>query len=67
VRQSKIPNQTIETILKIRLDNPTYGKEKIKRILERDYNLDNISSSFIGRILRKLDEIGLIHLKGSIN
>jgi hypothetical protein len=48
--------------LKIRLDNPTYGKEKIKRILKRDYSINDISSSSIARILIKLDQMGLTHL-----
>ena len=75
-RKSKILNnkEIIDKILKIRLDNPTYGKSKIKAILDREYkninNIDNnisnnISESTIGRILKELSNKSLITLKGS--
>jgi transposase len=64
LRQSKIPEATIKEILKIRLENPTYGEKKIKKILERD-NAIVLGKNTIGRMLRKLNQIGLIHLKGS--
>jgi transposase InsO family protein len=69
LRQSKISLEYKETILKVRLENPTYSKDKIKRILERDYNNNNniidISSSSIGRVLKQLHQEELITLKGS--
>jgi IS30 family transposase len=40
-------------ILKIRKENPTYGKAKIAVILKRDFK-SNISESSVGRILKKL-------------
>jgi len=52
-RKSKIPQSTIDLILKLRLANPTYGKFKIAIILRRDYQL-TISESSVGRILSKL-------------
>jgi transposase len=64
VRQSKISEETIKEILGIRLDNPTYGERKITKILERDNHLI-ISKNTVGRILKKLNQMGLIHLKGS--
>jgi transposase len=63
-RQSLITQETKQLILKIRLDNPTYGKDKLKKILERDYNL-TLSTSSITRILTQLNERKLIGLKGS--
>jgi transposase InsO family protein len=53
VRQSKIPKETIDLILKIRLGNMTYGKSKLKIILERDYSI-RLSSTTINKILNKL-------------
>jgi transposase len=40
-------------VLKIRLINPFYGKNKIKEILSRDYGI-NMSRSRVGRIISKL-------------
>ena len=40
-------------VLKIRRKEPVWGKAKIKRILERDYQV-SISESSVGRILSKL-------------
>jgi transposase len=64
IRQSKIPEEIIKEILRIRLENTTYGEKKITKILERDNNI-TIGKNTVGRILKKLDQIGLIHLKGS--
>lgn len=50
VRQSKISRHTRELILKLREDNPTYGKIKIRRLLERDHGVI-LSESSVGRIL----------------
>ena len=52
-RQSKIPESTIQTVLSIRQENPTYGKAKIAVILRRDHNI-KLSESSVGRILKKL-------------
>lgn len=48
-----------QLVLKIRRENPTYGKEKIAIILKRDHG-KTISQSTIGRILRFLTHKGLI-------
>jgi hypothetical protein len=57
-RQSKIPKETIDLILNIRLESITYGKEKIAIILYRDYNIkkEDVSIGSIGRIINKLKE-----------
>jgi IS30 family transposase len=51
-RKSKIPLETKELILKIRLENMTYGKTKIKVILERDYDI-TLGSGSINKILNE--------------
>ena len=48
-----------QLVLKIRRDNPTYGKEKIAVILRRDY-AKVISASTVGRILSFLKSKGLV-------
>ena len=59
-RKSKILNnkEIIDKILKIRLDNPTYGKSKIKAILDREYkninNIDNNNSNNIDNNINRL-------------
>lgn len=58
-RQSKIPQTTLELILKLRLENTSYGKYKIAIILKRDYKL-TISESSVGRCLAKLLLLGKI-------
>jgi len=46
-----VRNQQVEQkICQIRRKYPHFGKEKIKRILERDYGI-NISVSSVGQIL----------------
>lgn len=52
-RTSKIPKANIDLILKLRLDNPTYGKAKIAIILARDHKII-LSESSVGRILSQL-------------
>ena len=52
-RKSKIPQSAIDLILRIRLDNPTYGKAKITVILKRDHNII-LSESSVGRCIAKL-------------
>lgn len=48
-----------DLILKIRKENPTYGKQKIEVILKRDHACF-LSQSTVGRILNHLKEKGLI-------
>jgi putative transposase len=48
-----------QLVLKIRRENPTYGKEKIAIILKRDPR-QTISESTVGRILNHLKEKGLV-------
>jgi len=48
-----------QRVLQIRRNNPTYGKFKIKVILQRDYGLE-ISESTVGRILKHLMDKHLI-------
>jgi transposase InsO family protein len=54
VRVSGFTKDIHELILKIRRENPTYGKAKIAVILRRDHSV-NISESSVGRILKKLN------------
>jgi len=48
-----------QLVLYIRRENPTYGKEKIAIILQRDHD-QTISQSTVGRILKSLKAKGLI-------
>lgn len=48
-----------QLVLKVRRENPSYGKEKIARILSRDYR-KTFSVSTIGRILKALSQKGLV-------
>jgi len=48
-----------QLVLRIRRENPTYGKEKIAVIIRRDFGRQ-ISTSTVGRILKHLFEKGLI-------
>lgn len=63
-RTSKIPNETIELILKLRHDNPTYGKAKIYVLLRRDHKV-NISESTVGRVIANLISQGKVRLSMS--
>ena len=49
----------MQLVLKVRRENPTYGKEKIAIILKRDH-AQTISESTVGRILSHLKAKGLI-------
>lgn len=49
----------MQLVLRIRRENPTYGKEKIAVILKRDF-AQTLSESTVGRILKHLMEKGLI-------
>lgn len=52
-RTSKIAKNTIDLILQLRLENPTYGKAKLAVILVRDHQI-RLSESSVGRCLKKL-------------
>ena len=52
-RVSRFKEDIYNLILKIRRENPTYGKLKITVILRRDYDVQ-ISESSVGRIMKKL-------------
>lgn len=49
----------MQVVLRLRRENPTYGKAKIAVILKRDHGV-SISESTVGRILKRLLEKGLI-------
>lgn len=49
----------LQLVLRIRRENPTYGKEKIAIILKRDHGF-TMSESTVGRILTHLKAKGLI-------
>jgi hypothetical protein len=51
-------------VLKLRQENPTYGKQKIWIILHRDHE-ETLSESSVGRILKGLKERGLIGISPS--
>jgi len=53
-----------QLVLKVRRENPTYGKEKIAIILKRDHG-QTMSESTVGRILNHLKEKGLIQKSAS--
>lgn len=53
-----------QLVLRIRRENPTYGKEKIACILKRDHG-QTMSESTVGRILHHLKEKGLVQKSAS--
>jgi Fe2+ or Zn2+ uptake regulation protein len=53
-----------QSVLKIRRENPTYGKDKIAVILARDHAV-KLSVSTVGRILKDLKEKGLVQKSSS--
>lgn len=59
LRKSKVSKEIIDNVLKIRTENPTYGKTKIAVILKRDYNLQ-IGATVVGKVIKKLKEEGKI-------
>lgn len=59
LRKSKVSYETKEMILKIRTDNPTYGKDKITTILKREYEIQ-ITTGTVGRVIKELKEQGKI-------
>ena len=54
----------IDLVLKIRQENPTYGKDKIAVILKRDFKM-GLSASTVGRILKHLMNRGLCPISQS--
>jgi putative transposase len=59
VRQSAISEETKRLILRIRKQDPTYGKAKIAVILKRDHKV-MLSESSVGRILKDLMQRKLV-------
>jgi Fe2+ or Zn2+ uptake regulation protein len=53
-----------QLVLKLRRENPTYGKAKLAVLLKRDHG-QTISESTVGRILKNLMEKGLIQKSAS--
>lgn len=53
MRQSQVPQEVLDLVLKLRLENRTYGKAKLSVILRRDHGI-RISESTVGRIISKL-------------
>ena len=58
-RQKNWGEKEKQLVLKIRKESPTYGKEKIGVIINRDYEV-KLSVSTVGRILRHLMDKGLV-------
>ena len=58
-RKSSIPKEFIDTILQLRMANPTYGKAKIHVLLKRDHGI-YLSESSVGRVLQALRQAGKI-------
>ena len=58
VRQPTAPPELVEAVLKLREERPKWGKEKLSKLLnEQGYQ---VSSSMVGRILRRLKERGVL-------
>ena len=53
-----------QLVLRLRRENPTYGKAKISVLLKRDHGL-SLSESTVGRIIKFLKEKGLILISPS--
>ena len=53
-----------QLVLKLRRENPTYGKAKLAVILKRDHG-QTLSESTVGRILKVLKEKGLVQISAS--
>jgi transposase InsO family protein len=64
LNQPKWKEAEKQLILKLRRENPTYGKAKIAVILKRDHG-QRLSESTVGRILTHLKEKGLIQKSAS--
>lgn len=59
VRKKNWGEREIQLVLKIRRDNPTYGKSKIATILTRDHDA-KLSESTVGRILKHIKTKGCL-------
>lgn len=59
VNKPKWGEAEMQLVLKIRRENPTYGKAKIAVILKRDFS-QTMSESTVGRILKSLMTKGLV-------
>lgn len=59
LRKPRWGQPEMQLVLRIRRENPTYGKEKIAIILRRDHG-QTLSESTVGRILTHLKKKGLI-------
>lgn len=59
VKQKQWGQKEIDLVLKIRRENPTYGKFKIYHILKRDYGF-TLSESTVGRVLKLLMAKGIV-------
>lgn len=66
LRQSRVPQSVQDLVIKVRRENPTYGKFKIATILRRDHSVKE-SESTIGRIISKLLATGKIARSVSAN
>lgn len=64
LRQPQWQSADRDLVLKIRRENPTYGKAKIAIILNRDHN-SKLSESTVGRILKRLMDSGLVEKSAS--
>ena len=58
-RQKHWGEKERQLVLRLRRENPTYGKAKLTVILKRDHNL-KIGEGTVGRILRHLMDKGLV-------
>ena len=58
-RKPKWSRELAQLVLKLRKENPTYGKKKLTVILARDCDI-NTSESTVGRILKSLMNRGLV-------
>ncbi len=58
VRQPTASSGVIEAVLRVREANPRWGKEKLTKLLERQGY--RVSSSMVGRMLRRLRERGIL-------
>jgi transposase InsO family protein len=58
LRQPTYPAELVEAVLKLREERPRWGKEKLAQLLRGEGY--QVSSSMVGRILRRLKERGVL-------
>ncbi len=58
VRQPTAPSELVEAVFKLREEHPRWGKEKLASLLGEEGR--HVSSSMVGRILRRLKEGGVL-------